>query len=177
MTDNGDSGNSDIEVRITPEELGWIESIRAAQLRILKEEGLEPDRRGEIEEGLLRDLGFRAPHPIGALARPLDKGDDKHWLTRQQRLSRWLRYVAILHGLSGASDRLRKYGAGDETVNLKIEAWIAGDRLFRDIGGGRSPSHVRKTIQAWGREFGTYDPEIRFRVPVPTGDPPPGIFD
>ena len=62
-------------------------------------------------------------------------------------------------------------------MDLKLEAWLAGLQLFREVGGGREHSHIRKTLREWGSEFGTYDPEIRFRIPIPTGDPPPGIFD
>jgi hypothetical protein len=177
MTEDAAANLDESDLLLTHEEAGWIESIRAARLRVLLEEGTQGHRRSEIEEELLRALGFRAPPPLGALATPLTKRDDRDWLDRQVRLSRWLKYIEILYRPVETRSLLRQFAAGDESVNLKIEAWVAGHQLFQEIGGGRSPSHVRKTIQGWAREFESDTPNLRIRVPIPTGDPPPGVFE
>ena len=172
MADDDRSSREETEWALAEEEAFWIRSIRAAKDRLFEDVSIDTQERREIEEGLLRDLGLRAPRNLGALAALPSKKDDKNFLAKQKRLSHWFRYLVILHEQPGTPEKLARYAAGDDRVALKTEAWAAGIQLFTEIGGGRSPVHIRQTLQSLGREFGTHDPGAGFRVPVPTGDPP-----
>ena len=152
-------------------EAHWIRAINTALDRLHQDVSISAADHREIELNLLRELGLRAPVGLAAFSDKTPAQLDRDFIRKNQRSWRWFHYQ--MHILSYAdSDKFERFSRGDDSVDMKREAWEAAYWLFEKIGGGRSPVHIRQTIQAWAREFENGESGSN-RFPVPTGDPPP----
>ena len=151
----------------------WVRSIERAHFLFDSDLSIDKDRRAEIEDHVLREIGIRAPLVIDGIE--LDKSAklDAAYRKGGREVAKLLRYYTLLFEEPGFREKFKRIQDGESNVNVKHETWSAAFKLFREIGGGCSPEHIRLTMHKFKEELESMGPPGRPLIPFPTGDPPP----
>lgn len=149
----------------------WIESIERAHLSLDLDLSVDRARHNEIEDQLLRELGFRAPLTSDDNESQSTTKMDAAYRKGMRQAKMFFRYVELLFDEPGFGEKFEKIQSGECNVDVKRETWSAATKLFREKGGGVSPEHIRLTLQGIRKEMDDGHSHTSL-IPFPSGDPP-----
>ena len=149
----------------------WIAAIEEAHENYTFDPRVDPSKYDELEDRLLRRLGFRTPPIRTVEASASQTGSDLAPREDEQEMALLVSYAALLFKEPEFPEKFRRFHSGETSIDFHRETWSAAHRLSRELGVARTPEPIHITL---GRIKRDHEAAVGrpSSIPFPAGDPP-----